>query len=157
MKFEVNSIYHVFNRGNNSQRIFFKKRNYLFFLSKINTYITPFADILAWCLMPNHFHLMIYTKRISIDIAEAKGSDCQYTKSRRINDSISILLRSYTRAINKQETRTGSLFQNRTKAICLSDLPQIWLLPGLTPIVELKLPCTIRAKLIPSNVLTIYT
>ena len=66
MQFESNHIYHLFNRGNNSQRIFFQRDNYLFFLQKIRTHILPFADILAWCLMPNHFHLMIYTNSIEI-------------------------------------------------------------------------------------------
>ncbi|MBN1118656.1 MAG: hypothetical protein JXA77_15705 [Bacteroidales bacterium] len=41
-------------------------------------------------------------------------------KLRTFNDSIGILLRSYTRAINKQEGTTGSLFRNETKASCLS-------------------------------------
>lgn len=111
MQFETNNIYHIYNRGNNSQRIFFSKRNYLFFLSKIKTYINPFADILAWCLMPNHFHLMIYTLQLKIKIIRQENPNSQITRERSLNDSISILLRSYTRAINKQETRTESLFQ----------------------------------------------
>lgn len=110
----------------------------MFFLKKLNTYITPFADILAWCLMPNHFHLMVYTKRITIsnyspaepksageeggETSEQVSPSHHLTRERSVNDSISILLRSYTRAINKQELRTGSLFQHRTKAICLSDI-----------------------------------
>ena len=125
MQFEPNNIYHIYNRGNNSQRIFFTRDNYLFFLKKLQTYISPFADILAWCLMPNHFHLMVYVNQIST--SEQVSHSHQFTKERSINDSISILLRSYTRAINKQESRTGSLFQHRTKAICLSDTS------GVTP------------------------
>jgi putative transposase len=129
MQFEPNNIYHIYNRGNNSQRIFFTRDNYLFFLKKLQTYITPFADILAWCLMPNHFHLMVYVNRISKSeqvsrsqehsLADSKseqvsdshqltshGSSEQVSRShqlsgeRSINDSISILLRSYTRALN---------------------------------------------------------
>jgi len=41
-------------------------------------------------------------------------------KKRNLNDSIAILLRSYTRAINKQMNRSGSLFREATKAICLT-------------------------------------
>jgi putative transposase len=41
-------------------------------------------------------------------------------KNRTINDSIAILLRSYTRAINKQEKTTGSLFKAHTKAECIN-------------------------------------
>ena len=60
MQFEPNHMYHIFNRGNNSQQIFFNRDNYLFFLKKIKLYIQPYADVLAWCLMPNHFHMMVY-------------------------------------------------------------------------------------------------
>ena len=62
MYFESNHIYHIYNRGNNSQNIFFTRDNYLFFLEKIRKHILPYADVLAWCLMPNHFHLMVYVK-----------------------------------------------------------------------------------------------
>ncbi|MBI9065178.1 MAG: hypothetical protein JEZ14_24555, partial [Marinilabiliaceae bacterium] len=37
-----------------------------------------------------------------------------------LNDSIGIMLRSYTRAINKQEGRSGALFRRKTKAACLT-------------------------------------
>ncbi|MFB6341095.1 transposase [Saccharicrinis sp. FJH62] len=59
MDFESDQLYHVYNQGNNKQDIFFCKENYLFFLKKIETHISPYADIIAYCLMPNHFHLMI--------------------------------------------------------------------------------------------------
>jgi putative transposase len=121
MQFEPNHIYHIFNRGNNSQTLFFNRENYLFFLQKIQTYITPFADILAWCLMPNHFHLMVYTNRVTVELSDLVSSSHQLTRERFLNDSISILLRSYTRAINKQENKSGSLFQHRTKSKCLTD------------------------------------
>jgi len=85
-------------------------------------YITPFADIFAWCLMPNHFHFMVYVHRLSLEISERVTESHQLTKTRTLNDSISILLRSYTRAIQKQEKITGSIFQHRTKAVCLTDV-----------------------------------
>lgn len=47
------------------------------------------------------------------------------SKTRSLNDSIAILLRSYTRAINKQEERSGALFRSRTKAECLTKIEQI--------------------------------
>ncbi len=60
MNFEENKIYHIYNRGNNQQSIFFNPENYLFFLAKIKIELTPYCKILAYCLMPNHFHLMVY-------------------------------------------------------------------------------------------------
>ncbi|HOV11622.1 MAG TPA: hypothetical protein PLT47_06660 [Bacteroidales bacterium] len=66
MIFEHGHIYHIYNQGNNRQQVFFIRENYLFFLKKIETFISPFTDILAWCLMPNHFHLMVYVKQVEI-------------------------------------------------------------------------------------------
>ena len=121
MDFANGQIYHVFNRGNNSQTVFFDRENYLFFLKKLRNHILPHADILAWCLMPNHFHMMISVNRVVVDASEQVTQSHLLTKTRSLNDSISILLRSYTRAIQKQEHTTGSLFQNRTKALCLKE------------------------------------
>jgi len=122
MQFEPNNIYHLYNRGNNSQTLFFNRENYMFFLQKAKTYITPFADILAWCLMPNHFHFMIYVNCVEIEISEQEMKSHQLIKMRTLNDSVSIMLRSYTRAIQKQEKITGSLFQHRTKSVCLTEV-----------------------------------
>ena len=123
MNFEKSYLYHIYNQGNNSQKIFFERENYLFFLKKIKTHITPFADILAWCLMPNHFHLMVRVNHNALWIntegfaqSEALGSN----KQRTFNESIGIMLRSYTNAINKQEKKSGSLFRKTTKAECLN-------------------------------------
>ena len=134
MQFETNHIYHIYNRGNNSQQIFFNHKNYLFFLEKIGKHILPFADILAWCLMPNHFHLMVYINQVKIQIDNimSESIDKYGVKwgttsnvQRNLNKSIAIMLRSYTRAINNQEKRNGSLFQMNTKAVCLTDNSQI--------------------------------
>ncbi|WP_163325663.1 hypothetical protein [Draconibacterium mangrovi] len=119
MNFAPDHIFHIYNRGNNSQRIFFQRKNYLFFLKKIRTHLLPHCDILAWCLMPNHFHLMVYVKKLEIDFVHRES---RLSKKRNLNDSLAVVLRSYTRAINIQEGRTGSLFQNRTKAICVTDI-----------------------------------
>lgn len=138
MEFIAGNLYHVFNRGNNSQRIFFTPANYLFFLNKMKENILPHADILAWCLMPNHFHLMIHVNEVEVKLPEPElaTSDRLLSnlstsgrlhsntppppKTRNLNSSIGHILSSYTRAIQKQENRTGSLFQHRSKAICLT-------------------------------------
>lgn len=136
MEFEKGEIYHIYNRGNNSEKIFFKRENYLFFLLKIKTYVQPYCDIIAWCLMPNHFHLMVYVKETEMDsyidgLAKSVSTTVLATdgfalseaigdRRRTLNQSIGIMLRSYTNAIQKQENRTGSLFQKQTKAIILT-------------------------------------
>lgn len=105
MKFYQENIYHVYNRGNNSQKIFFEEENYIYFLNKMRRFLLPHSDIVAWCLMPNHFHWMLKIK-----------GDSESGLTPELNKNIGILLRSYTRAINKKFGKTGSLFQPKTKA-----------------------------------------
>src|SRR6056297_2676790 len=122
MKFEKGYIYHIYNQGNNRQKIFFNRDNYLFFLKKIQVQITPYSDILAWCLMPNHFHIIVLVNEVSLPLdALTEGFAASETPgSRTLNQSIGIMLRSYTNAINKQKNTSGSLFRNSTKAECLN-------------------------------------
>ncbi len=131
-------LYHIYNQGNNRQKIFFKEENYTYFLQKVNTHIKPYADIIAYCLMPNHFHFMLLVNEVEINIGghcsggttlsrastgtgvETKASTEPEPKTISINHSIGIMLASYTRAIHKQENMTGSLFRQKTKAECIN-------------------------------------
>lgn len=121
MKFVEGEIYHIYNRGNNSQNIFFNKDNYLFFLKKLRKELLPYCEILAYCMMPNHFHLMVMTK--SSDNSKLLDDSLIQTieGKKNLNTGIAILLRSYTRAIQKQENIKGSLFQQKTKAQALTN------------------------------------
>ena len=128
MNFANGQIYHVFNRGNNSQTIFFSVENYHYFLSKIEEYIKPHASILAWCLMPNHFHLMIKVESDRLERAIPQKASRKRHKSLPIapkystlNISIATLLRIYTRAVNRENEKRGPLFHQPTKALSLSD------------------------------------
>jgi putative transposase len=112
MQFELGKVYHVYNRGNDKQRIFFTDKNYIFFLKKIRTYISPHCIIMAYCLIPNHFHLLIYADERTVKPVGHKG----VIKKNALCEGIRMLLSSYSKAINKQESRTGSLFQQQTKA-----------------------------------------
>lgn len=127
MNFESGGIYHIYNQGNNRQPIFYNRDNYIYFVEKIRNYVIPYGNILAWCLMPNHFHLMVEVESISIDPRPGNGVTLTQpvTKLRTLNDSIGIMLRSYTRAINIQENRSGNLFREETKAICLNEIQGI--------------------------------
>jgi putative transposase len=124
MHFEKGNLYHIYNHGNNKQKTFFNRENYLFFLKKIWKHLVPYCDLLAYCLMPNHFHLMVYVREVELEVNssdDSQSSDELTSKPRTLNNSIAILLRSYTRAINKQKNRTGSLFRQKTKAECLNE------------------------------------
>jgi putative transposase len=129
MQFETLNIYHIYNQGNNRQPIFFSRENYLYFLKKMKEYLLPYVDILAWCLMPNHFHWMVYVREADAVITDGvtPSHPVSNARKRTLNESIGIMLRSYTRAINKQETRNGALFREATKAVCVTKTD------GITP------------------------
>ena len=116
MNYLPDSVYHIYNRGNNKQPIFFSPENYLFFLRKINTQLKPICDILCWCLMPDDFHLIINTNEHSCRERPTFGGKPMQELAYRTG----VLLSSYSQAINKQNRTTGSLFQQKTKSILLS-------------------------------------
>lgn len=60
--FEPDTVFHVYNHGNANDQIFKEDKNYSFFLKKNREYIPSVADTYAYCLMPNHFHLMVRIK-----------------------------------------------------------------------------------------------
>ena len=124
MILEKGYLYHIYNQGNNQRKIFFKRENYIFFKEKLKQHLSPFADIIAWCLMPNHFHLMVLVKEETLETENTHTVTLSHgvsnNKKFKINDSIGIMLRSYTRAINKQENFSGKLFREKTKAECLN-------------------------------------
>jgi putative transposase len=124
MKFEENNIYHIYNRGNNSALIFFNKENYLFFLRKLEKELVPYCKVLAYCLMPNHFHLMVWVGELETETRptalSGRTGSVSVSSSDLLSRKIGTVLSSYTQAINKQRGRTGSLFQQKTKAKCLT-------------------------------------
>ena len=114
MKFSENELYHIYNRGNNRQPIFFRPANYLFFLEKVRKYILPYCDMLAYCLMPNHFHFLINADTRTVAKKFISGNSKNI-----LSESVKNLLSSYAQAINRQNKSVGSLFQQNTKAKCL--------------------------------------
>ena len=100
--FEAGQYYHVYNRGNNSENIFVEEKNYNYFLEKLKKYILPIADVYAYCLLKNHFHIVLRIKD-KINLPEKFKE--------KIHLPFSNLFNSYSKSINKDYDRTGSLFQ----------------------------------------------
>jgi REP element-mobilizing transposase RayT len=99
-KLSTNEYYHFYNRGVNRERIFFEHDNWRFFLVKVRQYFQPeYIDVVAYCLMPNHYHLLVYlhTDEVSKQVMQPFGT-------------------SYVKSINKQQGRVGPLFQGKFKA-----------------------------------------
>ncbi|BAZ17990.1 hypothetical protein NIES4071_98710 [Calothrix sp. NIES-4071] len=97
---QTENFYHIYNRGNNRQKIFFERENYVYFLRLMKEHlITNAVDIVAYCLMPNHYHFLVYLR------------------DETLSDAMKSLSLSYTKAINKRFNRSGVLFQGRFKSI----------------------------------------
>jgi len=116
MKIQSGGLYHIYNRGNNRQRIFYSAYNYVYFTQKISEYISSCSDLLAYCLMPNHFHFLIHANDTSV-----KELEKRVIQLNKFSESLRIMLSSYSRSINKQEHRTGSLFRQNTRTKALMD------------------------------------
>ncbi|GIK42762.1 MAG: hypothetical protein BroJett011_65950 [Chloroflexota bacterium] len=109
---EYGHYYHIYNRGNNRENIFFEERNYHYFLKLYTKYIVPVADTYAYCLMRNHFHFLVRIKSVE-ELETAEVSETSAVLLPKPNLQFGHFLNSYAKAINKAYQRTGSLFQRR--------------------------------------------
>ncbi|MBL7701693.1 MAG: hypothetical protein JNM14_05555 [Ferruginibacter sp.] len=75
------------------------------------------SEIICYCLMPNHFHIIIQANEKSVSERGSFGGKPMQEFAYRVG----ILLSSYSQAINKQNKTTGSLFQQKTKVKILSE------------------------------------
>ncbi len=106
---KAGGFYHVYNIGNNRETIFKEDCNYEFFLRRLQYYVGGLVHIHAYCLMPNHFHLLI-----EIPI-ENHHHTLPFGKSglSTIQRAFKNFFTSYAKAINKAYGRLGSLFKTR--------------------------------------------
>lgn len=91
--------YHVMARGNNKQRIFFSPGDCETYLGLVSEALAHFQfELHAYCLMPNHVHLLLYSKSISI------------------SQIMTWLHSQYAKWFNWKYNRIGHLFQGRFKS-----------------------------------------
>jgi REP element-mobilizing transposase RayT len=98
-------FYHIYNRGTNREDIFVQERNYRYFLQLYTKHIEPAAETYAYCLLKNHFHVLVRIK----DMEEQDPKGFQKPLG---SIAFSNFFNAYAKAINKAYGRTGSLFQH---------------------------------------------
>jgi putative transposase len=97
----ANHTYRVFNRGCARERIFASDGNYVFLLRRAKSLLADVPlTVVAYCLMPNHYHFLLRP--------EEDGVLSRFAQR---------LLNSYTQAFNRQQARSGTLFEGRAKTV----------------------------------------
>jgi putative transposase len=114
--FEANNVYHVYTHANGSENLFRAEENYQYFLKKYAEYLHPVAETFAYCLMPNHLHLMVRVRGEG-ELAAAAEKHLQGFENLGgvVSQRFSNLFNAYTKAYNKRYARKGSLFQPNVK------------------------------------------
>jgi len=139
------TTYHIFNHANGFENVFNEDENFRYFLERYQLYITPIAETYAYCLMPNHFHLVVRIRKREVieEIIRNKNSTSNNNFSKvwnfgkvssSSNSSIenkeiekflskqfSNLFSSYTQSFNKVYKRMGSLFIKNFKREAILD------------------------------------
>jgi len=96
-KFDKNEFYHIYNHGVGNELLFKGCKDYEYFISKMIRFINPFCNIIAYCLLPNHFHFLI-----KINVTQKNG--------KTIEHAIKDFFNSYSRSFNSIHKRRGKLF-----------------------------------------------
>lgn len=101
VKFAAGGFYHVYNRGLLKKKLFKVVRDYSRFIYKLSVLIAelPFR-LHSYCLMPNHFHLLLEQVEEGVDVSELMNK----------------LLGSYGKYFNTKYQGKGAVFEGRFQA-----------------------------------------
>ncbi|MPR34890.1 transposase [Salmonirosea aquatica] len=132
VEFEDECFYHIYNRTIDSGKLFAHEGNFEFFLKRLDGYLSGFVEVYAFCLLSNHFHLLI---KVSSEealrknlasfeeinsgkiLALKKGEPSQKTVHEIVSHQFKKFFQSYAMAYNKQQDRVGTLFQTPFKRV----------------------------------------
>jgi putative transposase len=104
--------YHIYNRGNNRENLFYEERNFRYFLQLYANHIHKIADTYAYCLMRNHFHFLVRIKTEEEYFHNLNSKPLEEPiETFNPSQNFSNLFNAYSKAINKSYDRIGSLFQ----------------------------------------------
>ncbi|MSM40404.1 MAG: transposase [Geobacter sp.] len=98
-------FYHIINRGNGRQEVFHKPEDYAAFVGLLHESADRFTvGVYAWCLMPNHFHLLVQPEQ-----AECLSAWMQW------------LMTSHVRRYHRHYRTSGHVWQGRYKSFIIQD------------------------------------
>lgn len=114
---QPDEAYHIYNHAVGNENLFRNSDNYLYFLKRYEEFICPVAETYAYCLMPNHFHLLVrirseeeIVKNFNLPPDLEGLKDLQGPGERRIRQQFSNFFNAYSKSYNKYYKRRGALF-----------------------------------------------
>ena len=110
------TFYHIYNRGNNRENIFFQERNFAYFLELWWKHVSPIAETWAYCLLRNHFHAVVWIKEQS-NLSGLQNLTGLSPKLKEPSQYFSNFFNAYARGVNIATQRTGTLFERSFKRI----------------------------------------
>lgn len=126
-KLEEGGVYHLYNRAINKEVLFIDDKDYAFFLHKTQKYLLPYLDFYAYCLIPNHFHLLVEVKAFDQLVhanllkentrAAEKFTQKEISVNNFLEDQFRRFFSSYALYFNHRYQRKGGLFQKRFKRV----------------------------------------
>jgi len=133
---QPNQIYHIYNHANGEDLLFRENENYDYFLKRLKHYLHPVIKVHAYCLLPNHFHLLIRVRNESElvkfhrmkypDPKDPSGLVKQESLNHEIFNKIVVkqfgsLFNAYAKSFNKKYDRRGRLFERSFKRKCIDE------------------------------------
>lgn len=115
---DYGETYHVYNKAVGDVLLFKSANDYLYFLKKLKRFILPVADVYAYCLIPNHFHLLLKIKEFE-DMSNSKKTELDTKWITQIFGNFFI---SYSRSYNNTYNRQGRLFYQPFQRIKVDDM-----------------------------------
>lgn len=111
MYFQEGSIYHIYNQSNRKATIFKDREDYKYFLGRIEKWVYPVGSILAYCIMPNHYHFLIEANTVSV-----KPKQLGSLSTNELSNAFRISQSQYAQFYNKKNNSSGSVFRPKTKS-----------------------------------------
>ena len=117
-------MYHIWTHANGNENLFRDDENYRHFLDRYAKHVHPVVETFAYCLMPNHLHLMVRVReeaevleylRIKRQEPDLQGFENLGGLGKVISQQFSNLFNAYTKAYNNKYGRRGSLFSPNFK------------------------------------------
>ena len=133
-KLEPKCVYHIYNRAIDGIDLYTDKKDYLFFLKNYKKYLAPYLDTYAYCLMPNHFHLLVKVKEENtineyllkeITNASKKLLDGEFTIDQFLSDQMRRMFSSYSLKTNRKYNRKGTLFSPKVKRVAIHEIDRV--------------------------------